>query len=44
MAAKSQASKRCEVEISRRYLGKEGPSERYLIVAIPPLPPAQKIP
>jgi Dolichyl-phosphate-mannose-protein mannosyltransferase len=44
MAAKSQGSKRGEVEVSRRYLGNEGPSERYLIVAIPPLPPAQKRP
>jgi len=37
MAAKIPGSKRSEIEVSRRYLGQQGKSERYLIVAIPPV-------
>jgi 4-amino-4-deoxy-L-arabinose transferase-like glycosyltransferase len=37
MVAKIPGSKRSEIEVSRRYLGNEGKSEHYLIVAVPPV-------
>ena len=40
IAAKSPGSRRREVEVGRRYLGNEGKSERYLLIAIPPARPA----
>ena len=40
IAAKSPGSRRREVEVDRRYLGNEGKSERYLLIAIPPARPA----
>jgi hypothetical protein len=35
-AAQSPASRRREIEVSRRHLGDEGPPARYLAIAIPP--------
>jgi hypothetical protein len=37
MVAKIPGSKRSEIEVSRRYLGNQGKSEHYLIVAVPPV-------
>ena len=37
MVAKIPGSKRSEIEVSCRYLGNQGKSEHYLVVAVPPV-------